>query len=91
MVREDLVRVVALAAGLALAGCSGGLAVVVIRWRNLRPAQVLFGMAPARILEATAEAVKVAVPQSGAGEVPVVLTNADGAYAVAMHAFRYYR
>jgi hypothetical protein len=65
--------------------------VVVIKGRNLRPAQVLFGMAPGRIVETSGEAVRVAAPESGAGEVPIVLTNADGAYAVATHAFRYYR
>jgi len=72
-------------------GPEAGGEVVVIKGRNLQPAQVLFGMVPARVLEASPEAVKVAVPGSGAGEVPIVLTNADGAYAVAMHAFRYYR
>ena len=69
---------------------SGG-GVVVIKGKNLMVTQVLFGMMPARILEATSDAVKVAIPGSGAGEVPVVITNGDGTYAVAMHAFRYYR
>jgi outer membrane murein-binding lipoprotein Lpp len=69
---------------------SGG-AVVVIKGKNLQASQVLFGMAPAKIIEARADAVKVAVPEYGPGEVAVVITNRDGAYAVAMHAFRYYR
>jgi hypothetical protein len=72
-------------------GPEAGGAVVVIKGKNLAASQVLFGMAPARIIEASADAVKVAVPEYGAGEVPVVLTNRDGAYAVAAHAFRYYR
>ncbi|HET9599229.1 MAG TPA: IPT/TIG domain-containing protein, partial [Anaeromyxobacteraceae bacterium] len=72
-------------------GPEAGGDVVLIKGKNLGASQVLFGMAPARIIEASADAVKVAAPGAGAGEVAVVVTNADGAYAIATHAFRYYR
>jgi hypothetical protein len=63
---------------------------VVIRGENLRAVQVLFGVAPARILAATAESLTVRSPPVGAaGPAPIVVTNGDGSYAIAP--FTYYR
>jgi hypothetical protein len=71
------------------AAAAGG-AQVVIRGKNLQPAQILFGLAPARIISESAEKVVVAAPPSNAGEVGIVVTNRDGNYAVAGGAFKYY-
>ena len=71
-------------------GAASGGAEVVIRGKNLQPAQILFGLAPARIIRETPESVTVAVPPSGAGHVGVVVTNRDGNYAIAGGSFNYY-
>ena len=63
---------------------------VVIRGKDLQAAQVVFGLAPARILESSDERLVVAAPAAGAGRVAVVVTNRDGHYAVAAGAFQYY-
>jgi IPT/TIG domain len=63
---------------------------VVIRGKNLQAAQVVFGLSPARILAQSDDAVTVAAPAAGAGQVAIVVTNRDGNYAVAGSAFRYY-
>jgi hypothetical protein len=71
------------------AAASGGERIV-LRGRNLRAAQVVFGLTPARIIEAWDEKVTLAAPAAGAGPVAIVLTNRDGNYAVAGAAFQYY-
>jgi IPT/TIG domain len=63
---------------------------VMIRGKNLRTLQVVFGTVPAQIVSESQEAVTVAVPAGGAGEVAIVLTNRDGGYSVAAGAFSYY-
>ncbi len=63
---------------------------VVIRGKDLQAAQVVFGLAPARILESSDERLVVAAPAAGAGRVAIVVTNRDGHYAVAAGAFQYY-
>lgn len=62
---------------------------VVLRGRNLSSPTVMFGMSPAKVLTATAEAVTVVVPAGRPGPVDVVLTNGDGNYAIASAGFRY--
>jgi IPT/TIG domain-containing protein len=64
---------------------------IVIKGKNLTASQVLFGMAPARIVEVTAHSLTVAAPAAGAGEVAIVVTNRDGSFAIATQAFSYYR
>jgi hypothetical protein len=64
---------------------------VVIRGRNLQTAQIVFGLVPARIIEASDDKVTVAAPAAGAEQVAIVLTNRDGNYAVAANAFQYYK
>jgi hypothetical protein len=64
---------------------------VVIRGKNLQAAQVVFGLTPAHILGAAEDAVMVAAPPAGAGQVAIVVTNRDGSYAIAGGAFSYYR
>jgi hypothetical protein len=61
---------------------------VVIRGQNLRPGQVMFGQAPARILSATGDAVTVVAP-AGAGPVVIAVTNDDGAFALSSVPFTY--
>jgi hypothetical protein len=52
--------------------------------------QVLFGSEPARITSQSSNAVTVIAPEGVAGRpVSVVVTNRDGTYAVAGHAFSY--
>ncbi|HET9555235.1 MAG TPA: IPT/TIG domain-containing protein [Anaeromyxobacteraceae bacterium] len=64
------------------APAAGG-AQVTIRGRNLRPAQVMFGGAPARVVRVTGEAVVVVVAPRGApGPVTVAVTNDDGTFAL---------
>jgi hypothetical protein len=63
---------------------------VVIRGKNLQVAQVVFGLTPAHIIDASEDKVIVAAPAVGAGEVAIVLTNRDGNYAVSAGAFQYY-
>jgi erythrin-vacuolar iron transport family protein len=63
---------------------------VVIRGKNLMAAQVLFGLTPANILEATDDTLTVAAPAQGAGQVEIVVTNRDGNFAVATGSFQYY-
>jgi hypothetical protein len=64
---------------------------VVIRGRNLRVAQVMFGAAAARIIGATAEAVTVEAPPGKAGQVVIAVTNDDGTWALASEPFTYVR
>lgn len=63
---------------------------VVIRGRNLEAAQVLFGLTPATILSASEDELTVATPAVGVGEVPIVVTNRDGNYAISGGVFRFY-
>jgi hypothetical protein len=63
---------------------------VVLRGKNLQVAQVVFGMAPAKVIEATEDELTVAAPEGSAGEVAIVVTNRDGNYAVAGARFEYY-
>jgi IPT/TIG domain-containing protein len=52
--------------------------------------QVLFGSEPARITSQSSNAVTVIAPEGAAGRpVSIVVTNRDGSYAVAGHAFSY--
>lgn len=69
---------------------SGG-GVVVIRGRNLRVAQVMFGALGARITGAGPERVTVVAPPARPGAVRVALTNDDGRFALAEAPFRYLR
>jgi rubrerythrin len=64
---------------------------VVIRGQNLQPAQILFGMVPATIVEVARDHIVVIAPAAKEGEVKIVVTNRDGSYAIAADAFRYYR
>lgn len=68
---------------------AGGGARVVIRGRHLRPAQVMFGGAAARVTGATPGAVTVEVPPGGRGAVVIALTNDDGSWALAEQPFTY--
>ena len=67
---------------------SGGVRVA-IRGRNLRAAQVMFGLAPARIVSAGPNMVTVEAPPASAGPVLIAVTNEDGSYAVAGLPFTY--
>jgi hypothetical protein len=71
------------------AGAVGGTRVV-IRGRNLRVAQVMFGNAAARIASASANAVTVEAPP-GAGQAVIAVTNDDGTWAMAADPFTYLR
>jgi len=73
------------------AGPASGGARVTIRGRNLRVSQVMFGLAPARIVSAGPNAVTVEAPPAGAGAVAIAVTNDDGSYAVAAAMFTYSR
>jgi hypothetical protein len=70
-------------------GPASGGARVTIRGRNLRASQVMFGLAPARIIRAGPNAVTVEAPPASAGPVLVAVTNEDGSYAVAPAPFTY--
>ena len=70
-------------------GPASGGARVTIRGRNLRASQVMFGLAPARIIRAGPNAVTVEAPPASAGPVLIAVTNEDGSYAVAPAAFTY--
>jgi hypothetical protein len=63
---------------------------VVIRGKNLHAAQILFGLAPARILRESDESLTVEAPPSSGGTVGIVVTNRDGHYAIAGTSFEYY-
>jgi hypothetical protein len=63
---------------------------VVIRGKNLHAAQILFGLAPARIIRESEESVTVEAPPSSGEKVGIVVTNRDGHYAVAGTSFEYY-
>jgi hypothetical protein len=62
---------------------------VTIRGRNLRAAQVMFGLDPARIVAAGPAVVTVEAPPARAGQVAIAVTNDDGSYAVAAVPFTY--
>ena len=70
-------------------GPASGGARVTIRGRNLRASQVMFGLAPARIIRAGPNAVTVEAPPASAGPVFIAVTNDDGSYAVAPAPFTY--
>lgn len=71
-------------------GPAGGGVQVTIRGKNLdRVSQVLFGVTPAEILGATADAVTVSSPAAGAGPVAIAVTTRDGGYAIAAMPFRF--
>ncbi|HEX7488208.1 MAG TPA: IPT/TIG domain-containing protein [Anaeromyxobacteraceae bacterium] len=72
-------------------GPSSGGGRVVIRGRNLRASQVLFGTSPAHIITATDGELTVAAPGEDAGEIAIAVTNDDGNYAIAAEAYRYYQ
>jgi hypothetical protein len=72
------------------APAAGG-AQVIIRGRNLRPAQVMFGGAPARVVRVTGEAVVVVAPRGAPGPVTVAVTNDDGSFALSREPFTYGR
>lgn len=65
---------------------------IVIRGKNLAAAQVVFGLAPARILSVSdsQDTLTVAAPAADAGEVGIVVTNRDGSYALSSGTFQYY-
>jgi hypothetical protein len=63
---------------------------IVLRGKNLQAAQVVFGLAPAKILDASTDRLTVAAPAASAGEVAIVVTNRDGSYAIAGTPFHYY-
>ena len=71
-------------------GPSSGGERVVIRGRNLQAAQIVIGLAPAHIIEASEDKVTIVAPAAGAGAAAIVLTNRDGTYAVATGEFQYY-
>jgi hypothetical protein len=71
-------------------GPSSGGERIVIRGRNLQAAQIVFGLIPARIIEASEDKVTLAAPAVAAGQVAIVLTNRDGNYVVAPGTFQYY-
>lgn len=66
----------------------GGGVKVVLRGRNLRVAQVMFGGKAARITGATPQAVTVEAPP-GAGPVRIAVTNTDGTWALVEQPFTY--
>lgn len=68
------------------APAAGG-AEVVLRGRNLRAAQVMFGTAAARISRAGPDEVRVVVPPGAPGAVRVALTNDDGHFALVAEPF----
>ena len=68
---------------------SQGGARVVLRGRHLRPSQVMFGVAAARITGATADSVTVEVPPARPGQVVIALTNQDGAFVIVPQPFTY--
>lgn len=72
------------------APAAGG-AQVTIRGRNLRPSQVMFGTAPARVVRVTGEEVVVVAPRGAPGPVTVAVTNDDGTFALAREPFTYGR
>ena len=72
-------------------GPSSGGERVVIRGRNLRGSQVLFGFSPAQIISATDDELTVAAPGEDAGMIAIAVTDQVGNYAVAMDAYRYYQ
>jgi hypothetical protein len=69
---------------------------VEIRGRNLRPSLVLFGSVPATVLGVREDrgiitlTLELPPARAGAARVYVVVTNADGQYAVAGEKFEYY-
>jgi hypothetical protein len=62
---------------------------VVLRGRNLRVVEVMFGTTPGRILGANGTVVTVAAPPSAAGPVKIAVTNDDGTWAIASEPFVY--
>jgi hypothetical protein len=72
-----------------LAGAEGTR--VTIRGSHLRATQVMFGLSPADIVSASAEAVTVVAPPGAAGPAMIALTNDDGSYALAATPFTYGR
>ena len=60
---------------------------VVLRGRNLRIVQVMFGQTVGTIVAATGSAVTVETPPSSAGPVAIAVTNDDGTWAVVEGSF----
>lgn len=60
-----------------------------IRGHGLQAKQVMIGLAPARIISASADAVTVLVPAGPVGPAAVVITNADGNFAIASGSLEY--
>jgi hypothetical protein len=60
-----------------------------IRGRDLRVSAVMFGDQPAQIMSDGDDQVMVLAPPGVHGTVPVVVTNVDGGYAIALDAFRF--
>jgi hypothetical protein len=55
---------------------------VVLRGRNLRAVEVMFGQAAGKILSASGSTLTVETPSSGPGQVAIAVTNDDGTWAV---------
>ena len=72
----------------ARAGAAGG-GRAVIRGRNLRVVQVMFGASPAPLLAASGSEVIVEIPPGAIGPATVAVTNDDGTWAVATEPFVY--
>jgi hypothetical protein len=70
------------------APAAGG-ARIVLRGRNLRVSQVMFGARLARITGATGEAVTVEAPPGSPGPVTIAVTNDDGSWALVGQPFTY--
>jgi hypothetical protein len=56
---------------------------VLIRGRNLRVVQVMFGNSPARLVSASGTLVAVEAPPGKPGSVSIAVTNDDGTWALA--------
>jgi len=62
---------------------------VTLRGRHLRASSVMFGSAPAGIVERTDRSVIVLAPPSEPGPVTIAVTNEDGSYALAPTSFTF--
>jgi hypothetical protein len=62
---------------------------VVVRGRNLRVVEVMFGQAAGKILSATGTTVAVETPPSSSGPVKVAVTNDDGTWAIVEGSFTF--
>ena len=71
------------------AGRSAGGEPITIRGQHLDPMLVMFGVAPATIVQRAQDLLIVAAPPGPPGDAPVVVTNRDGNYAIAAMGYRY--